>query len=465
MKRRTKILLVLPRDHTYQYRGAFSRSISYAPLTLTTLAALVPEELNASIDIVDEGVEQPNYRKRYDVVGITCVTSSSPRAYRLAEHFRNRGSFVVLGGAHPTLVPDDAVHHAHAVVVGAGEESWPRLLRDWRKGSWQSIYHHEPRRRLVTPTARRDLLTRGRYLNVPTVLASMGCGNRCNFCCINRLWGDHYRRDIDAVVEEIRQLGSRTALFLDPNLTYDKDYAKELFRRLIPLEIQWAGLASLDAAEDPELLDLMDRSGCAGILMGFESFNSHSLEETNKELNQVKRYPDIVQALHGRNIAVLGTFVLGLAHDTPKSIVRTLEGIERTALDGVRFSVLTPFPGTPLYDRYEAEGRILTKNWYYYDQEHVVFQPYMMHPWELQDALGQAWRQSYTLNTIARRLALTEHKRLLLAAVNFGFRRYAHRLATYGQEYRPRLMAMASQHSRLTLQPPRELTSLEATVA
>ncbi len=424
-----KILIILARDATYYYNGIFRSSVTYAPLTLTTLAALVPEELNAQIDIVDEGTEPADYdAKSWDVVGITCCASSSARAYELCDYFKKRGAVTVLGGAHPTLMPQEAAMHADAVVVGAGDRSWPQLLREFAAGAPQKIYCQEPCDRIHHPVARRDLLRKKAYLPMPTVIATLGCGNQCDFCAINHLWGNQYRRDIDEVVEEIRMLGSKMILFLDPNLTYDKDYAKELFSRLIPLNIHWGGLAGTDFTADRELFELAVTSGCKGILMGFESFSAESLAVERKDTNDIAAYRDLVRTLHNRGIGILGTFMLGLDGDTPESLGQMVSRIDDLELDLVRFAAITPFPGTRLFERIRAEGRILTEDWRYYDQEHVVFQPRHIRPAALQNLLHDVWRRSYSMQRIFKRFCNAREGRFLLLGANLGVRHYARKL-------------------------------------
>ncbi|MCX7010855.1 MAG: cobalamin-dependent protein, partial [Kiritimatiellaeota bacterium] len=207
-----KILLILPHDETYRRGGFFRRSLSYAPLTLTTLAALVPPELEANIELVDEGVQMPVLPQAgYDVVGITCVTASAPRAYALADAFRQRGSRVVLGGSHPTLNPQEGLAHADAVITGPAERAWPTLLRAWASGqACGGILTGRLARPYTPPGPRRDLLPRGRYLPIPTVLAMRGCVNRCSFCSIPQMWdGQAYPRPVAEVIADIQQLPQR----------------------------------------------------------------------------------------------------------------------------------------------------------------------------------------------------------------------------------------------------------------
>jgi radical SAM superfamily enzyme YgiQ (UPF0313 family) len=424
-----KILIILARDTSYYYNGMFRSSVTYAPLTLTTLAALVPEELHAAIDIVDEGAQPANYdAKSWDIVGITCCASSSARAYELCDYFKKRGAFTVLGGAHPTLMPQEAALNADVVIIGAADSSWPQFLRDYAAGAPEKMYRQGPNARIHHPVARRDLLRKKAYLPMPTVIATLGCSNRCDFCAINHLWGDQHRRDISEVVEEIRMLGSKMVLFLDPNLTYNRDYAKELFSRLIALNIHWGGLAGTDFTSDRELFELAVKSGCKGILMGFESFSPESLAIERKDTNDIGAYRDLVRTLHSRSIGILGTFMLGLDGDTPESLGQMVSRIDDLELDLVRFAAITPFPGTRLFDRFEAEGRILTHDWRYYDQEHVVFQPRHMTPAELQSLLHDVWLSSYSMQRIFKRFCNAREGRFLLLGANLGARHYARRL-------------------------------------
>ena len=424
-----RILIILPRDATYYYNGMFRSSVTYAPLTLTTLAALVPEELHATIDIVDEGAQPADYDgKSWDVVGITCCASSSARAYELCDYFKKHGAFTVLGGAHPSLMPEEAAGHADAVIAGAADRSWPQFLRDFKAGAPEKMYRQGPCSRIHHPVARRDLLRKKAYLPMPTVIATLGCGNRCDFCAINHLWADQHRRDVDEVVEEIKQLDSKMILFLDPNLTYNKDYAKELFIRLIPLNIYWGGLAGTDFTSDRELFDLAVKSGCKAILMGFESFSHVSLAIERKDTNDIAAYHDLVKTLHNRSIGILGTFMLGLDGDTPESLRQMVAHIDALELDLVRFAAITPFPGTRLFERFKAEGRILTTDWRYYDQEHVVFQPRHISPRALQRQLHDVWRRSYSLQRIFKRFCNAREGRFVLLGANLGMRHYGRKL-------------------------------------
>jgi radical SAM superfamily enzyme YgiQ (UPF0313 family) len=425
-----KILLILPYDRTYHYRGFFSVPISYAPLTLTTLAALVPPELDAEIDIVDEGVSPPRQDGRYDIVGITATASSSPRAYFLCAYWRARGAYVVMGGAHVTLMPDEAVQYADSVFIGLAEQTWPQFLRDYAARRAQARYQHQSNDGdLPVPVPRRDLLAQRGYMSIPTIIANRGCRLNCEFCAIHHQWGRHgLTRPVAEVIDEIRVLGAKRLIFLDPNLYSERDYTLALFEALTPLRLRWSGLATLNLVDDPPVFDALCRSGCEGLLLGLENFNQQTMRSIDKPFNRVDAYQRQISRLRERNIASLGCFVLGFDEDSENSIRDTLRQIPALGLDLVRFSVLTPLPGTGLHRQLAAQGRILTDDMSLYDNEHVVYRPKQIAPQRLQALLHEAWRESYRLGAIMRRALIRPQSRLLRLAANLGFRLYGRKL-------------------------------------
>ncbi|NLD45839.1 MAG: B12-binding domain-containing radical SAM protein [Clostridiaceae bacterium] len=425
------ILLILPKDRIYHYRGLLKNNIGYAPLTLTTLAGLVPEHLNAHVDIVDEGVQKPYYeafyndKKHYDLVGITCTASSSPRAYQLAVYFRKQGVFVVLGGSHPTLVPEEAAQYADSVIVGPGELTWPQLLTDYKNGETKKFYHHTGTDKctLSMPVPRRDIQPKGLYMPIPTIIANRGCRNNCSFCTINHIYGSKsLYRPIEEVVSEIKQLKSRKLLFLDPSPNSDKEYAKKFYEALIPLKVKWMGLSTMDIVYDRELFDLMVRSGCDGVLVGLESFTQANNDESLKKLNDVKKYKEVVEIFHKNKVRILGHFIIGFDNDTKESIEEMLDIIDDIGIDLPRFTVLTPFPGTRLYERMKEEGRIITDDRALYDTENVVFKPKNMSPLELQELYHKIKKEAYSNKRIFKRSFSTQGNKVLTLVANVGFR-------------------------------------------
>ena len=427
-----RIALVSPKGPLYRHRGGiFPRSLRYAPLTLTTLAAYVPPELEARVELHDEGIADVDPdRLEADLVGITLITGNAPRAYELADRLRARGKTVVLGGPHPTLLPDEAAGHADAVVVGYAEQTWPELLRDFRAGRLRPRYVQGPELSLAgLPFPRRDLLDKRRYLTSAVFEATRSCAHDCEFCVAPTAWGrKQYQKPVEEVVADIRQFGARKLLFVDLNLVSDPRYAARLFEALIPLRVRWYGLATTLIALERELLELAARSGCGGLLMGLESLCEASLGQTRKGFNDPERYKAMVADLHRHGISLMGCFAFGLDGDTPDVFEKTARFAVEAAIDLPRFAIVTPFPGTPLHRRLEAEGRILHRNWELYDAQHVVFRPLHMTAEELQRGHERAWKQTYSLGAIASRLWRARVAPQVSLAANLGYRFYARNL-------------------------------------
>ena len=426
-----KIALLSPKGPLYRHRGGiFRKSLRYAPLTLTTLASLVPEDITAQIVIYDEGVEDIPKNIDADLIGMTVITGTARRAYFLAQRFRERGIPVVLGGPHVTLVPEEAALHADAVVTGYAEDTWPQLLRDFAAGRMRPRYDQNPQLSLANrPFPRRDLLDGRRFMTKDVFEATRSCAHACDFCVAPSAWGRRqYQRPVEWVAEDIRRQGARKAIFIDLNLISDRGYAARLFEALTPLGIRWFGLSTTLIARDRPLLELMAKSGCSGLLLGFESIVADTLKESHKGFNDPNAYAELVEMLHGHGISVMGCFVFGMDADTPEVIDRTAQFTVDTGIDLPRFAVATPFPGTPFFHRLEAEGRIISRNWEEYDGQHVVFQPARMTVAELKAGHERAWRRAYSLTSIARRLWRSRTQTALAIAANMGYRFYARRL-------------------------------------
>jgi radical SAM superfamily enzyme YgiQ (UPF0313 family) len=429
-----RIVLLSPRGPLYRHRGGiWKKTMRYAPLTLTTLAALVPEEIPADIRILDEGVDEIDAdRLEADLVGISAITGTAPRAYELAARIRQRAIPVVLGGVHPTLMPDEASRHADSVVVGYAEESWPTLLRDFVAGRMARRYDQSPGLTLRNlPFPRRDMYD-SRLVNVAhTLEATRGCIYQCDFCVVPPAWGRPLQKPVADVVADVVQMRARRVIFLDLNLIADVAYAKELFEALIPLRIQWGGLVTTTIAEDGELLDLAARSGCRGLLIGFESLNRASLIETRKAFNLRCDYHEVVRRIRDRRIALMGCFVFGFDHDTRESFDETVDFVMDARMDLPRYAIAVPFPGTALYKRLRREARITTENWSLYDGQHVVFEPGNMTPEELLDGTRRAWKTTYSYPSIWKRLSGSRTRLPIAIPANIGYRFYAYHLDSF----------------------------------
>jgi len=429
--RRLQIILVSPRGPLYRHRGGiWKKTMRYAPLTLTTLASLVPPEIPSDIRIVDEGVGEIDLdRIDADIVGISAITGTAPRSYEMSAQLRKRGIPVVLGGVHPTLMPEEAMQHADAVVVGYAEESWPSLLRDFVDGKMQARYDQSPTLRLTNlPFPQRQLFD-SRLINVAeTIEATRGCIHQCDFCVVPAAWPRPLQKPVADVIGDLKQMGARRVVFLDLNLISDIPYARELFTALIPLHIKWGGLTTVNIARDDELLDLAARSGCRGLLIGFESADQASLSDANKRFNMRLSYRDLVRRIHERGIAIMGCFVFGLDSDTLHSFEETVTLVMESNIDLPRYAIATPFPGTGLYKRLKAERRITTEDWTLYDGQHVVFAPKNMTAEELLRKTGWAWKQTYRYMSIWKRLAGSRTQLPVAIPANLGYRFYANRL-------------------------------------
>ena len=426
-----RIVLLCPRGPLYRHRGGiWKKTMRYAPLTLTTLASLVPPEIPADVEIFDEGVDEIDAERiTADLVGITVITGTAPRAYELSAQFRQRTIPVVLGGVHPTLMPEEAMQHADAVVTGYAEESWPQLLRDFVAGKLRPRYNQNPSLNLANlPFPKRELYN-SRLVNVAhTLEATRGCIYQCEFCVVPSAWGKPLQKPVGDVIADIRQMRAKRVIFLDLNLIADVPYAKELFAALIPLRIQWGGLVTTTIAWDDELLDLAARSGCRGLLIGFESLNQASLTEAKKGFNMRQDYQEVIRKIRARRIALMGCFVFGFDHDTAQTFDETVDFVLATRIELPRYAIAVPFPGTPFFKRLKAEGRITTENWGLYDGQHVVFQPAQMSVQQLQQGTEQAWRYAYSYGNIARRLRHTAAPWHVALLTNFGYRHYAYHL-------------------------------------
>jgi radical SAM superfamily enzyme YgiQ (UPF0313 family) len=429
-----KVALLSPKGPLYRNRGGiFKKSLRYQPLTLTTLAALAPPELDIDFTLYDEGIADISSDLDADLVGLTVITGSSMRAYELARHYRARGIAVVLGGPHVTLVPQEAQQHADAICVGYAEETWPQLLRDFAHGRMRPRYDQGHGFALTNlPFPRRDLLDKRHYLTQAVFEATRACAHDCEFCVVPTAWGRRqFQKPVGHVVEDIRRVGKRRIIFIDLNLISDRAYAAELFEALIPLNIRWFGLATSLIGRDRALMELAARSGCAGLLIGFESICDSSLGDIRKRFNDPTLYRSLISDLHALGISIQGCFVFGHDHDTTDVFGETVQFAIDAAIDLPRFAILTPFPGTPLHHRLDREGRILTKNWELYDGQHVVFRPAGMTPRELQEGHEQAWRDVYSYRSIVRRLAKSRTQLPIAVMANLGYRYYAQHLETH----------------------------------
>jgi len=379
-----------------------TRVFRFSMLSSLAVAAAMPEGIETRI--LDEEVEPLDLEERADVVGISFMTFNAPRAYEIADAFRRKGRPVVLGGYHPTFRPDEARRHADAVCVGEAEANVERLVGDFLAGRLRPLYDEGPADLSALRRPDRNLVSRGRYAWVDAIQATRGCPHGCTFCSISSFFGRRFRtRPVDDVVDELCGLGRRI-LFLDDNLTVDADYARELFARMIPLGKRWFSQSSVALADDPELLELAVKSGCRGVFVGFESLSQDGLTSFRKEFACARDYRRAIERLHDAGVAVQAGIVLGHDADGPGVFRETLDFLLAAKVDALQATVLTPFPGTPLFAEMEAAGRIVDRDWSHYDFRHVVFEPKRMSRETLQAGHDGLLARFYSVRAVAGRL-------------------------------------------------------------
>lgn len=431
-----KIALLAPAGAMHRYSGSFGRSLHYAPLTLTTLAALVPQDVDAEIKIYDETAEKIPLDIDAELIGITCITGTAPRCYAYADYFRKKGRTVFMGGVHPSMLPEEAAQHADVVFTGFSEQTFPQFIYDYIKGEHRKLYRQNDDFTIVgRPTPRRELLKSNRYITTKTVEAIRGCCHTCSFCAYPAAFGRTvYKRPVSEVVAEIEALNTKHVVFPDVNLITDRRYALELFKAVIPLKIIWLGLVTSSVGIDDELMTIFRKSGCKGLLIGFESITQESQSYINKGVNKVNSYVTLMEKLHDNGILVQGCFAFGGDEEDVSVFDRTVEMVIKAKIDLPRYSILTPFPQTGYYMQLEKEGRITERNWAMYDVQHCVFEPKKMTAEQLMEGTERAWRSTYSTGNIMKRLAPFSHSPWLSVPLNLGYKGYADKWHKFTRE-------------------------------
>ena len=404
-----KILLVQPKSTGFIGQVSKSGKAGFARVTLTTIAALTPPQ--HEVVIHDARLGDPDYDGDWDLVGFTGMTCEIPHVYQMADEFRKRGKTVVIGGYHATALPEEAAKHADIVVLGEAEGLWPQILLELENGgAKQSKYQNADMiemRGMAIP--RRELLNRNMYTVFSTLQATRGCPFDCNYCAVTKFFGRSYRwRPVEEVVAEITNQPDKRWMFLDDNLIGNVKYAKELFRGLIPLGITWGAQASFTLTKDAELMDLYAAGGGRFVFIGFESVSAEALKSVGKGINRPEEYVAGIRQLHRRGITIMGSFMFGLDADDLGVFKRTVDFVNATKIDVVLYHILTPFPGTRLYEEMDRQGRIHDRDWSHYDACQSVIHPQGMTSEELQNGWYWAVRETYKLPNILRRILRPE---------------------------------------------------------
>jgi radical SAM superfamily enzyme YgiQ (UPF0313 family) len=427
-----KIALIAPTwDLVQEKPGA--RVFLLAPLTFPVLAALTPEDIE--IEIIEERLRPIPFEDHYDLVGLTFVTSFAPRAYAIADRFREKGVTVVLGGPHATACPMEALQHADAVVVGEAEKTWGTLISDFRRGKLKRIYQAPDLIDMKDfPRPRLDVVPK--EFNIRNVtLASKGCPNCCSFCFINRVNRYHQRfRPLTEVVADIERMEDETCrhgdylVFWDDNISGDLRYLAQLCSAIAPFKKKWLAAAATNVAVDTGLLKQLEESGCTGLFIGLESINASSLQHVRKYHNNVSQYREMIKRLHEHGIAVTGAFIFGFDQDDPTVFDATLEFACEIDLDCMTPGIFTPLPGTEIYEQQKQEGRIIDHNWAHYDYHHVVFEPRLMGREELEEGFIMMMNRFFSFRSIFKRLSRSRTRLIMAILLNMGYHRFYRRL-------------------------------------
>ena len=401
----TRTLLLITASSPDIQRVRLSRVLNFQQVTMPYLASFVPA--GWKVLHVDEAVEHVAVDAAPDLVAITFHTPSAPHAYELAARFRERGSTVALGGPHVTLMPDEAQSHADVIFVGETETTWPRFLSEFGSDAQSRRYCSNGVPQLErAPQPRKDLFHR-RDHTAGVMFATRGCAHGCDFCTLAVMYpGGLRRRPVESVAKEFASFRGRVIILWDDNIAGDIEYGKTLFRALAPHRKWWSAQASIHAARDDEFLTLAARSGCKQFFIGLESISQASVDGVSKGFNRVHEYAHAIERIHAHGIAVQAGIVFGFDSDTEGVFEQTLDFLEEAGVQNATFNILTPFPGTRLYQRFESEGRILTRDWSRYNgRAHVVFRPRLMSPGALLDGFQRANRRFYSWGSIRRRLS------------------------------------------------------------
>ena len=398
-----RILLIAPSSGHWRGLGRKrffnGRTFRFSMLSLLSVAALTPD--THEVRLIDEQCEDVPWDEPFDLAGITVMTATAPRAYELCGRFRQKGIPVVVGGFHPTFNIGEASRHADAVVAGPAGRAWREALADVEAGTLKPLYVGDPGVEIPEKLP-RHLLDRSRYVSANTCYATLGCRNRCSFCSVTAFYdGKRYQRDVEAIVRHLGSFDETFFMFIDDNLTQDRDYALRLFKAIAPLGKKWATQASIEIADDPELLDWMRRAGCVGVFAGLESFSPAALCSQNKTIKPPAYYKEAVATIHRHGMVVEAGLIFGFDTDSPDVFETTLAMLDELGIDAMQASILTPLPGTPLFER--MRERIVDFNWEHYDYKRAVFEPAQMSRRDLDAGLEWINKRFYSPRRIARR--------------------------------------------------------------
>lgn len=399
-----KVKMILPA--LTEARSPFWRPVKYSlfpPLGLATLAAyLNPAE--DEVEIQDEHVERLNLDDEPDLVVIQPYITSAYRAYEIADQYRARGVYVVMGGLHVTSLPNEAVLHSDTIFIGPGEDTWPVFLKEFRAGKAQKRYDSKLRTLVGVPKIRRDLIKRHLYLVPNSIVVSRGCPHHCDFCYKDAFFEggpSFYTQTVEDAISDMERLPGRHLYFLDDHLFGNVPFAGTLFEEMKSLNRIWQAAGTVQSVlTQPELIEKAVASGLKSLFIGFETLNANNLKAQNKGQNLNRDYSEAIRRLRELGVMVNGSFVFGMDDDDESVFDRTVEWAVRQGIETATFHILTPYPGTALYKRMESETRILHKRWNDYDTRHVVYKPRHLTPEALEEGYWRAYKDFYRWRSI-----------------------------------------------------------------
>ncbi len=404
-----KVKLILPA--LTEAESPFWRPIKYSlfpPLGLATLAAyLSPDD---EIDLQDQHVEKLNIDDEPDLVIIQVYITNAYRAYEIARHYKKKGAYILLGGLHVTSLPFEAMQYADTIFMGPGEETFPQFLKDYKNKCPQKIYKSSIRTLGKIPPIRRDLIKRNRYLVPNSIVVTRGCPHHCSFCYKDAFYEggkSFYTQVVDDALKEIERLPGKHLYFLDDHLLGNEKFASSLFSGMRGMKRVFQGAATIDSILRGDLIEQAAEAGLRSLFVGFETFSSNNLRQSNKKQNLQKDYSEAVSRLHSLGIMINGSFVFGLDDDDLDVFKRTVDWGVHNGLTTSTYHILTPYPGTRLYKEMKAENRILTDNWDLYDTRNVVYQTKNLSAKELKDGYNWAYKNFYSWSNIFK--SSTQH--------------------------------------------------------
>jgi len=418
------IKLISPRMSLRPMDSDFKRLMSPS-ISLLVLGSLTPKEHRVYLE--DENVHPLSWDDSPDMVGITVNVDTSKRAYDIADRYRLKGIPVVMGGIHASACPDEALEHANSVCVGEAEGVWQEIIDDLSKGSLKKRYYDTtPTDMSRSPIPRWDLLDRARYLYSNIICSSRSCPFECDFCynSADYVHKCYRQKPTENVIEEIKALGTRQVMFIDDNLIGNIAGARNLVRAMKPLGLTWHCAVSTNIGSHLDLLDEMAESGCKSLFIGFETINGDSNRSINKYQNHAHTYGSLIREIHDRDIMVNASMVFGFDHDHLSTFAETLDWLVQNKVETMTGHILTPYPGTRLYARLLAEGRIIDFDSTHYNTSHVVFRPRNMTPDELLDGYHWIYNTLYNYKNIYKRMPETLTRKIPYLLFNLGYRRH-----------------------------------------